>query len=694
MNKDAFRTISFWKSAVLSAPDNSFFELLRSVFGKIKTPFNKQQLLDDLEVFLLREDIQKAIASYIDENDTKIIAATALFCEPVLEQLESFFSGEYSKAQLQDIIVNLEERFILYRFTEDKIKLHTGSSLALNPVLKSVLLPFTKDTSCLFPDASADESDDNFPARNIKVIFNDLLLKGVLSFSSQFDPFFRVESANRVCVIRKRVIEAGKTCFPGVDLNQLIGSLIVLGLFYIEDEELVPDRIRLEEFSMLSPRERSEYCASALFIYEEIPIYEILPPLFRSRIQEITNLIHSFLNLLKADKYYPEKTLRRMFEVLKQQSGMIISTETMFENLLKTELLISNEAGLVQTGAVVHQKSSRNKKPVIALDSGFSILMYPEISFSDAIKIASFSKITETGVSSKTPVSRFEADKDSIVNAFDNNITADEIIELLGRLSGKKPDDALVWNLKDWEKRHGEVTLKKGVVLSLSEKHRYLTETRALAPLILETLAPGLYLLDEDAIGKAETALHNAGIDIIGRRKSADQENRSSHSNYFPAPAAHDYHSLFSDFGSSDKKSKLQNENASALTAEFHAILKKMQLNDTDKAELSARIDRRLVLCESQLKDAHLRFEKLEARLMDYIGKQNIAKQAISQQSPVEIICPKRGDDNGEKIYGTPKAIEKEGNELILVIDTMSSTRRIPIAKIIKLRRIKKSIFE
>ena len=116
--RNIFRPIEFWKSAVMTMPDTSFFELLRSVFGKIKTPFNKQQLIKDLEIFLLREDIQKTIAGYIDENDAKIIAAVALFCEPVPEDLENFFSGELSYTRLQDIIVNLEERFILYRFSE------------------------------------------------------------------------------------------------------------------------------------------------------------------------------------------------------------------------------------------------------------------------------------------------------------------------------------------------------------------------------------------------------------------------------------------------------------------------------------------------------------------------------------------------------------------------------------------------
>jgi hypothetical protein len=118
-----------------------------------------------------------------------------------------------------------------------------------------------------------------------------------------------------------------------------------------------------------------------------------------------------------------------------------------------------------------------------------------------------------------------------------------------------------------------------------------------------------------------------------------------------------------------------------------------MPLGETERAELSARINRRLVLCEAQLKEASIRYEKLEARHLDYMGKQNIAKQAIAQQSPVEIVWPA---GSGESIFGIPRALEKEEGDLILIVVLSGSddVMRIPLAKISLLRRIKKSIFE
>jgi hypothetical protein len=150
--KSFFRPASFWESALMTLPDNAFFVLMRSVLGAIKTPFNKQNLLEDLSVFLSRSDIQKTMAAYIDDHDSRIIAAVALLGEPCEDELERFFSGEYSYVQLHALLLNLEERHILYRFWDEK-----KSRLALNPKLESILGPIAKNRSLLFHSFPAGE---------------------------------------------------------------------------------------------------------------------------------------------------------------------------------------------------------------------------------------------------------------------------------------------------------------------------------------------------------------------------------------------------------------------------------------------------------------------------------------------------------------------------------------------------------
>ena len=406
MIDNIFRPVEFWKSAIMTMPDNSFFELLRSVFGKIKTPFNKQQLVNDLEAFLLREDIRKAISGFIDRQDAKIIAAIAALGEPAPGELESFFSGELSYAELNDIVVNLEERFILYRFREDTVSKYRASvlgRLALNPVLERVLEPFARDNSLLLQSVLAEDTAAvEFAAQTEEAVLNDPVLAGILSFVSEEEPVFNAEGE-----IRKRIIEAGKEIFPNIDLELVFGGLQALGLFYIDEDKLLADYRRFKDFAVLTPRERIEYCAAGIMCYFEAETpFGIIPPLVRGKIRNTTNFIHRFLNSIEERRLYPDRTLNRLADILQHDRSAqtwksnpgrdIINNNNLIEALVKTGLLITVSGGLKRLGPfepLQQAPQQARSGPVIAADSDFSFLVYPEISYSDAIGLASFMNI-------------------------------------------------------------------------------------------------------------------------------------------------------------------------------------------------------------------------------------------------------------------------------------------------------------
>jgi hypothetical protein len=212
-----FRSVDFWKASIMTLPDNAFFELLRTVFGKIKTPFNKQMLLGDLEKFLLRKDILTNIACYIDDNDIRIITAIAALDEPSQGDLESFFSGELSYAELYDLVINLEERFILYRFTEKEHN-QSVSRLSLNPVLESILSPLVTDRSVLFSSVSADEAPHHKKTyEKPQHLLDDRILAALLSFASQNKIFFKAGGG----VYAKKCLTRRSRCSPICPWKQL-----------------------------------------------------------------------------------------------------------------------------------------------------------------------------------------------------------------------------------------------------------------------------------------------------------------------------------------------------------------------------------------------------------------------------------------------------------------------------------------
>jgi hypothetical protein len=258
------------------------------------------------------------------------------------------------------------------------------------------------------------------------------------------------------------------------------------------------------------------------------------------------------------------------------------------------------------------------------------------------------------------------------------------------------------------------------------------------ASLVRRVLAPGVFLLSaqgswsqgswsqgspSQGIETAEEALRKAGVDIVARYGGDASQSPSSpaHPSDFPTPR-----SLAGCFCRPEENlpgtgrvdageagpAKISPEGGEALKEQFRSALDKLSLPKAERDELSARIERRLVLSESQLSGVSVRYEKLEARGLDYVGKAMIAKQAIASRSLVEVNW---SGGSTSRIFGIPVALEKQKLESVLVLEPSPRTEEplssggqgdkaggnrgdnllyIPLGKISLLRRIKKSIFE
>jgi hypothetical protein len=119
-----------------------------------------------------------------------------------------------------------------------------------------------------------------------------------------------------------------------------------------------------------------------------------------------------------------------------------------------------------------------------------------------------------------------------------------------------------------------------------------------------------------------------------------------------------------------------------------------MQIPKSERDELAARIERRLIVCESQLAEASIRFEKTEARGLDYVGKTTVVKQAVASKSLIEIFWSGAGEEPN-RVMGIPLALEKREGETFIVLKPMPQGKeiRLPLGKISLLKRIKQSIF-
>jgi hypothetical protein len=678
----------------MTLPDNVYFELMRSIFGNIKTPFNKQRLMEDLASFLSRREIQETVAAYIDETDAKIIAAIALLNEPVPGELESFFAGEFTYTGLHAVLLNLEERLILYRFREKNIR-----RLALNPLLEPVLRPFITDKRSLFPSfpaesASADSAHPPGDRAAPGIPLDNRLFAALLAFASDEKEFYKAEGG-----VRKKVLDDGEAVFPGLKLEAYIGGLQCLGLLRLEGERLEPDERKLAFFKELGFRERLEYYAAGIGVYLMYTDSSVRY-FHRGQTQSLVRVIRTVLNTMERGRRYPAKTLRRIVEVLEQGGGENLRGgpdraavfTAMLGGLEKTGLVTAAGPEMWEPGPVPDAAVPVEGGPVIAMDTGFSCILFPGIAFADAIALSFFCSVREVGATV-----RFELTRESVVRGFNRGMDAAAMLELLYRLTGSRMDRNLGWTLKEWETRYSGVSLHEGIVLTLSPERRYLAE--AMAPMIARNLAPGVYLLSAAEKAEAVQSLQKAGVDIIAQPPPRAEEPPGESRSPYPPPGPEG--ALFG--GPPGETPGPDAEKTERNKERFRLVLQKTPLPKPVKDELAARIERRLILSESQLMGGSVRYEKLEAQGLDYVGKTTIAKQAIASKSVIEVFWPGQGGERNQAL-GIPAALEKQGGETFLVLNPIPQgtpvsetlyprTLRLPLGKINLLRRIKQSIF-
>lgn len=125
-----------WREALISLSDQYFFDLVRMYLGAVKTPFNKQRIVEELSAFLRKRERRDAILASLDEFDLMVLSAVAELPSPTQQKIVSLFSGTRSFPEIYDRILNLEERLVIYRKSAEAAR-----EYALNPLLKDELLP-------------------------------------------------------------------------------------------------------------------------------------------------------------------------------------------------------------------------------------------------------------------------------------------------------------------------------------------------------------------------------------------------------------------------------------------------------------------------------------------------------------------------------------------------------------------------
>lgn len=569
-NNQQVQEIIAWRESLTLMNDNHFFELIRMYLGEIKTPYNKQKLLEELSAFLRKGENVQNILKLLSPNDILILSAVKYLAKPTQEKLSHFFMADFTFADLYERLLNLEERLLIYRKIENR-----KSFFAITPQLKAHLEPFLS-FSALLPNfaeenakksAASENTSPNSPepfrqAKNILPQPTSMLLASIFSFFFHEDDLCKADGT-----FKKRCTTLLNSTFSFTATKEgfaffmlLFEGLKNLQLIRQNLTEISCRLLRWENFCRLDDFSQICYvvaascgaCSPAVLQRNAQLIMTILMQIpdegFSRRVLNRSVVLNRENAQEDGDVVLKKSRLAELLqEPAKNTGGITSSTESeisaarIVEQLTKSGLLIeengawicsplvenykksfcnSATAGFGGAGNFIQGASLQSAKPALTIDADFSACILNTPSLAQLLPLMRFLKIENYDA-----VPHFEISKKSCSRAFDSGFNAATIKTQIEDCASHKISQSLDFSLNQWFENYSSAFLYRGYVLkAASEKKVFIENNEKLKPYINAVLGDGIYLLDFFDDEEAKKIIGESGLDFVGAIKTVNSD--------------------------------------------------------------------------------------------------------------------------------------------------------------------------
>lgn len=719
-----------WRESFEVLPDSHFFEMIRMYLGEVKTPFNKQKLIEQLSAFIRKPATRKTIISLLSETDLQLICAVKFIPNATEEKLASFFGNEFKFSELYNRLLNLEERLIIYRH---KDKISGKMIISLNPHLEDDFAPFAKK-SVLLKSPELAEANFDSPAS-----LSPELIASFVAFINKNPDLCKADGT-----FKKRTETEIMSFFPGKSemLFALTKSLINLSLLREISGGYEVDSKRFLAFAKLDERLQYAYLAvsaqgrfsrselvrqakllidSAYSVPESGFSKSVLLRLAyliaedqndapgissiggKSRFQEILNRARNSQND-GFDKLNHHIDSASENQDLSSVLDRLVDVAELF-GILRVKGTDVNGEKIYVRGDVLRKyenayqvkpdndiKSDKDKK-VLSIDAGFNVTILPGLPLAELLPLMDFMELVQFDTAAS-----FEITRKSAMRGFDAGLTSQKIIELLEKYSPYEIPQNLEVSLEDWSNSYSSASIFKGYVLKVSEKNAAIIEKNpAVAPFISAKLGEGIYLLSAENDEEATELVQKSGLDFIGKIKTAEKIAQTIS---FPEFAVHQpIDEIASPPASRVARNDEENFPANEEERKNHfyemrSALEKLNsqnpMSPEQKEGLLQRIEHKIILTPEQLRPTSVRFERIEATGMDYSGKLHIIEGSVTNNTLVELHY-----DSGI-IIGKPLSVTKTESDANVLMEVLPdhSQKLLSVAQAKFVKRIRGSVLE
>jgi hypothetical protein len=663
-----------FKTTLLTLTDDAFFELIRNYLGAVKTPFNKHDLISRLLAFIRRDEIQDRMISLIDDDDAELLTVIEVLREPSGEDLFAFLETARGFLDLHNHLVNLEDRLLIYR-DEERIR--------LNPELRERLLSEVIHPSRLFhttpvAQAAGDGRGDSGPSW-----LTDTLLASFWSYLLEEPEIYRADGtlrkrsaqaiAERLPPLATRLTAESEREVLAVDL--LVEGLTGLGLVAEEGAQLKPRPHAWHRWARFPAHLRYAQLAGAASTTNE------------GEREDAVRAAVAITRALSPDLAMDEGGLVRMAAAA---SGVPAATaQKTVTSMQRAGLLLEVSTGAFALTRIGDEAESATSPPLL-IQPNFELTVPAELSFADALFVAEVCRLIRHDT-----YPRFELTKERVALALRGGLPATHIADRLSELAKGNLPQNVAASLRSWEEEFQSIRLYRGVVLQVQESRRFAVEhSAAMKELITEEFAPGLYLLDEADVPAAQEALREAGVELVPQLPPAEPASALHVPQPGEAAQEEDRVAHVAGLVATGTEPAKPLGDGAPLIQELSERLAASRIAADQREELAARIHRKLILIEEQLRSGSLKAERTEAKGLDYAGKVRVIEQCMTGSGYLEII-ERTAEGTPHRRMVEPVQLRKDEQGLILEARELPARMPvdIPVGKLSLVRRLRATLF-
>lgn len=704
------KRVMLWRESFLFLEENHFFEIMKMYLGEIKTPYNKQKLIANLEGFLHKKENLVAIKSFLSDDELEIISAVVFIPDVTEEKLSSFFKNTFTYSFLYEKLLNLEERLILFKTKNENSSQGDSFVIKFNPLLEDMffdlininrLLPqieFTKTEkpaaritpeliSCFIsyilenPNiAKQDGTLKKYSLQNIPVLFGDekekieILYKAFLNLGilketghgaevdwSKFSDFLNLSFAEQTVYI---------TISSCSHLSR--ESLRLYSQIFVDTVKNLSDRVFTLDLFL-----RTGFLVSAAS-FDSSSEGSFKTSRFAKIIQE--GRLRLSEHNSDAVKVSTSGALERMFEAA-VSLGIIYISGTTKDGSKDSETVYS-----VSDFLAAPEQCSENLSGMLRIDSSLAVSLMPGFALRDIVPLSKFMSLKKYD-----KVSEFLISRQSIMRGFDIGLSAKEIIQILTERTLYEIPETLKVQIEEWNSSYSSASFYKGFVLKVDGKAALAAQHNSvLSPHIHTVIAPGIFLLDVNDDAEAVSLIKKSGLDFIGKIKSVKEENRTA--GFFNLKL--NGKKNFGCSGFETPSEIIPKKDSAEIEKELFLKLEQMELDESQKENLELRIEHKVIVNPAQLNSSILRLEKSNANAMDYAGKIYVFEQALANEEKIELRFAKDGKKE-LSVFGKPVGIRKQSDDVFvqLLLVPENVVKEFSLGKAQFIKRIKKTIY-